>query len=97
MDKITFQKLLTEEVRTYKSLLETKNNDWIVKGFIDVDKNIYTITNDTKVVSKIIEIILIPKLDAFAKRNGLTLELPSAQNFYPDLTFKDKVRKSVRC
>lgn len=85
-----FQRLLTEEVKSYKALLETKNNDWIVKGFIDVNKNIYTITNDTKVVSKIIEIILIPKLEAFAKRNGLTLELPSAQNFYPDLTFKDK-------
>ena len=90
MDKKKFEKLLTEEVKSYKALLETKDNDWIVKGFIDVNKNIYTITNDTKVVSKLIEIILIPKLDAFARRNGLTLELPSAQNFYPDLTFKDK-------
>jgi len=61
-----------------------------VKGFIDVDKNIYSITNDTKVVSKIIEILLIPKLDAFARRNGLLLELPSKQNYYPDLTFKDE-------
>ena len=85
MDKETFQTLLTKEVESYKSLLETKDNDWIVKGFIDVNKNVYTITNDTK----IIEIILIPHLDAFAKKNGMTLELPSAQNYYPDLTFKD--------
>lgn len=89
MDKETFQALLTKEVESYKSLLETKDNDWIVKGFIDVNKNVYTITNDTKVVSKIIEIILIPHLDAFARKNGMTLELPSAQNYYPDLTFKD--------
>lgn len=89
MNRQTFQRLLSKEVATYKSLLETENNGWIVKGFIDVDKNVYTITNDTKVISKIIEIILIPRLDAFAKRNGLTLELPSAQNYYPDLTFKD--------
>lgn len=89
MEKNTFQRLLAEEVKTYKALLETKSGDWIVKGFIDINKNIYTITNDTKVVSKIIEIILIPKLYAFAKRNGLTMELPSAQNYYPDLTFKD--------
>lgn len=47
MDRDTFQKLLTEEVESYKSLLETKDNDWIVKGFIDVGKNVYTITNDT--------------------------------------------------
>jgi hypothetical protein len=89
MDKQTFQDLLAKEVESYKSLLETKDNDWIVKGFIDVNKNVYTISNDTKVVSKIIEIIIIPHLDAFARRNGMTMELPSKQNYYPDLTFKD--------
>ena len=89
MDKDTFLQLLSKEVESYKALFETKDNEWIVKGFIDVNKNVYTITNDTKVVSKIIEIILIPHLAAFAKRNDMTLELPSAQNYYPDLTFKD--------
>ena len=90
MTKEEFFNTLTEEVKTYKSFLETDSQDWIVKGFIDIDKNVYTITNDTKVVSKIIEILLIPKLDRFARDNGLELELPSKQNFYPDLTFKDK-------
>ena len=90
MTKEEFFNLLTEEVKTYKSFLETDSQDWIVKGFIDIDKNVYTITNDTKVVSKIIEILLIPKLDKFARDHGLELELPSKQNFYPDLTFKDK-------
>ena len=90
MTKELFLQLLTEEAKTYKAFLETESHDWIVKGFIDVDKNVYTITNDTKVVSKIIEILLIPKLLLFAERNGLELELPSKQNFYPDLTFKDK-------
>lgn len=84
-----FFHILTDEVKTYKSFLETQDNEWIVKGFIDIDKNIYTITNDTKVVSKIIEILLIPKLDKFAKEHDLELELPSKQNYYPDLTFKD--------
>lgn len=90
MTKEHFLQLLTEEAKTYKSFLETESHDWIVKGFIDIDKNVYTITNDTKVVSKIIEILLIPKLLLFAERNGLELELPSKQNFYPDLTFRDK-------
>lgn len=90
MTKEEFFDLLTEEVKTYKQYLETDSEDWIVKGFIDIDKNVYTITNDTKVVSKIIEILLIPKLDKFARDNGLELELPSKQNFYPDLSFKDK-------
>jgi hypothetical protein len=89
MDSTEFSKLLRQEIATYKDFLETSNNEWIVKDFIDVDRNIYTITNDTKVVSKIIEILLIPKLNAFAKRNNLVLKLPSKQNYYPDLTFKD--------
>lgn len=84
-----FFNLLTEEVSSYKTYIETADNDWIVKGFIDINKNIYTISNDTKVVSKIIEIILIPKLNQFAKAHNLELELPSKQNFYPDLTFRD--------
>lgn len=85
-----FFNLLTEEVKQYKGFLETTDNQWIVKGFIDVSKNVYTITNDTKVVSKIIEILLIPQLNNFAKKYNLELELPSKQNFYPDLTFKDE-------
>ena len=85
-----FFDLLCEEVKQYKNILETQNNQWIVKGFIDVYKNVYTITNDTKVVSKIIEILLIPQLNNFARKHDLELELPSKQNFYPDLTFKDK-------
>lgn len=90
MTKEQFFNLLTEEVKGYKDFLETDSHDWIVKGFIDIDKNVYTITNDTKVVSKIIEILLIPKLDKFAHDHNLELELPSKQNFYPDLTFKDQ-------
>ena len=88
MTKEKFLELLKNEVSSYKTFLETADNQWIVKGFVDVDKNVYTISNDTKVVSKIIEILLIPKLDAFARKNRLTLELPSKQNYYPDLTFK---------
>lgn len=90
MTRDNFFKLLTDEVKTYKGFLETANNEWIIKGFIDVNENVYTITNDTKVVSKIIEILLVPKLDKFAKNHGMELELPSKQNYYPDLTFKDK-------
>lgn len=33
---------------------------------------------------------MIPKLERFAHAHGLELELPSKQNFYPDLTFKDQ-------
>lgn len=47
-----FIQLLRKEVNTYKSFLETDSQDCIVKGFIDINQNTYTITNDLKVVSK---------------------------------------------
>ena len=50
MTRETFFELLTNEVKSYKEFLETDSKEWIVKGFIDIDKNVYTITNDTKVV-----------------------------------------------
>ena len=40
MTKDDFFNLLTEEVNTYKNFLDTANNECIVKGFIDVDKNL---------------------------------------------------------
>ncbi|MDU9805676.1 type II restriction endonuclease [Helicobacter pylori] len=41
-----------------------------MKGFINIDKNIYTISPDTKIISKILEIQLFPKFKTFAKKNG---------------------------
>lgn len=80
---------LQQEVQEYNKVIATDKGDWIVKGFIDIYKNIYTITIDTKVVSKVMEILLIPAFHRFAEKYGLTMELPPQQNFYPDLSFTD--------
>lgn len=56
---------------------------------MDIHKNIYTISADTKVISKIIELYIFPKIIEFATANNLTIELTNEQNFYPDITFKD--------
>lgn len=69
--------------------MSTDEGDWIVKGFIDIAKNIYTISVDTKVVSKIMEILLFPKICQFARENKYKMVLCKEQNFYPDLTFID--------
>ena len=80
---------LRKSVNTFSSFVSTKDGQWVVKGFIDVYKNIYTISTDTKVVSKIIELYIFPLLLKFAQDNGLEMELTKEQNFYPDITFKD--------
>ena len=62
----------------------------LLKGFIDIAKNIYTISVDTKVISKIMELLLFPKICRFAVDNGYKIVLCKEQNFYPDITFIDK-------
>lgn len=90
MNKDTFIKLLRKSVSSFDKAISTKDGDWVVKGFIDTYKNIYTISSDTKVISKIIELYLFPKIMEFASKNELEVELTKEQNYYPDITFKDK-------
>lgn len=82
-----FLSLLQEEAATFERLVSTDEGDWTVKGFIDIFQNVYTISADTKVVSKLIELMLFPRFVAFASRYGYKLVLSREQNHYPDMTF----------
>ena len=63
------------------------NDEWTIKGFIDVFKNVYTVSVDTKVISKILELHLFPHFMSFAGKIGYRIELATHQNWYPDMTF----------
>lgn len=71
----------------FRSALSTEAGDWVIKGFIDVHQNIYTISVDTKVISKIIELMLFPIFQEFAYQHQYQLVLAEHQNHYPDITF----------
>lgn len=90
MTKEEFISKLREAVAKFVPLISTEDGQWVVKGFIDIYKHIYTISTDTKVISKIIELYIFPLLFKFAQDNDLQLELTKEQNFYPDITFIDK-------
>jgi hypothetical protein len=49
----------------FNTAVSTGDGDWVVKGFIDIARNIYTISFDTKVVSKVMELLLFPKICQF--------------------------------
>jgi len=90
MDKYDFLARLQEESDAFNAAVSTPQGDWVVKGFIDVARNIYTISTDTKVVSKVMELLLFPQLVRFARQHDLKLHLAERQNFYPDVTFIDE-------
>lgn len=72
---------------TLADTIVTQDGQWTIKGFIDVYRSIYTISSDTKIISKILEIHLFPKLLSFAEKAGYGIVLADHQNYYPDLSF----------
>lgn len=74
-----------------KSILEEEINkiglDWDIKGVIDSQKRIYTINNDTKLISKVFELVTTPIILDIAEKNKLELIESDRQTVYPDFTF----------
>ena len=86
-EKRSFQEALTSFVADLADAVQTEDNQWSIKGFIDIYRNIYAISSDTKVVSKILELHLFPRLLLLAEQIGYGLVLAEHQNYYPDLSF----------
>ena len=82
-----FREDLLQDFDEFRRTLATDAGEWVVKGFIDVYRNIYTISVDTKVVSKIIELMLFPVISRFAETHGYRMVLSEHQNHYPDISF----------
>ena len=91
-----FEKSLDGFVDELQKYVSTETGEWTIKGFIDVYKNIYTISSDTKIVSKILEIHIFPEILRFAENSGYKIILAEHQNWYPDLTFVCKENDSIK-
>lgn len=96
ISKEKFEGALRELADVLTCYVSTEDGQWTVKGFIDVFKNVYTISSDTKIVSKILEIHLLPKLSAFAEEYGFAIILAEKQNYYPDVSFVHKENISLK-
>ncbi|HPI21092.1 MAG TPA: type II restriction endonuclease [Candidatus Kapabacteria bacterium] len=94
--KKEFKKKLQQLVESFKEKISTVDNQWTIKGFIDTFKNIYSISSDTKIVSKILEIHLFPEILKFATINNYKLVLPKHQNYYPDMSFIDSNDEQIK-
>lgn len=94
--KLDFKSELDKFANKLSSYVSTESGDWTVKGFIDVYKNIYTISSDTKIVSKILEIHIFPQILQFAENIGYKIILAEKQNWYPDLTFINKKNDLIK-
>lgn len=94
-DKAKFAQQLKLFAQTLSDKVAT-NNEWNIRGFVDIFKNIYTLSHDTKVISKILEIHLLPHFLAFAEQNQYDIELPAYQNHYPDISFISRTNRQIK-
>lgn len=94
--KKQFKQILYNLSKTLNGHVTTQDQQWTIKGFIDVFRNIYTISADTKVISKILEIHLFPTLSNFAHKHNYRIVLADHQNYYPDLSFVSTENESVK-
>lgn len=95
-EKDDFKIKLASFVNELKAHVSMENGQWTIKGFVDVFKNIYTISSDTKIISKILEIHLFPKILQFAQSHGYKVVLATHQNYYPDISFVKASDESIR-
>jgi len=94
--KVEFRQQLTKFVGSLMTHVSTDNNQWTIKGFIDIFRTIYTISADTKIVSKILEIHIFPQILQFAAEYNYRVVLTDHQNYYPDLTFVSTLDDSIK-
>jgi hypothetical protein len=95
-EKEKFTVKLEEFVTKLSDHVSTNDGQWTIKGFVDIFKNVYTISSDTKIVSKILEIHIFPKILAFAQANEYKIVLAEHQNYYPDISFVKAYDESIK-
>ncbi len=94
--KENFEKKLKKFVESLSEHITTADGQWTIKGFIDVFKNVYTISSDTKIISKILEIHIFPKILKFSETEGYKLVLAQHQNYYPDISFVNAKDEKIK-
>lgn len=94
--KADFEIALKEFANTLTGHVSTDDGQEVSKGIHRRLRNVYTISSDTKIVSKILEIHLFPKILAFAHEHEFAIVLAEHQNYYPDISFVLKGDESVR-
>jgi len=57
MNAEQFHKHLQTHTESFAKAVATDEGEWIIKGFIDVYQRIYSISVDTKIVSKVLELV----------------------------------------
>ena len=74
-------------IETITKYLPKNENEWELVGFINKKKEIYTFSNDSKILGRLFEIIVFETLSNSAIELGYRLYESNQQTVYPDFYF----------
>ena len=66
--------------------LQKSGHEWSIKGVIDARRRLYTLSNDTKLISKVFELVTFPIIMEALEPYHVISETEDRQTVYPDLT-----------
>lgn len=78
-NKLDIKRILEEEIAKI-------GLGWDIKGVIDSKNRIYTINSDTKLISKVFELVTTPIILDIAEKYKIKVVQTDRQTVYPDLT-----------
>ncbi|MBU0636016.1 type II restriction endonuclease, partial [Candidatus Micrarchaeota archaeon] len=73
----------------FYELIKEEKPSWLVKGVLTSEDEIYSFGTDTKILSRVFELLAYPYVKKIADNNNLTVELSTEQTVYPDFTIYD--------
>lgn len=88
MEEIYLKKYTDKIIETVYKHLPREEKDWILTGFINQDKDIYTFGNDSKIIGRLFEVLAFDALNSAAKELGYVLGESEKQTVYPDFYFQ---------
>lgn len=89
-------------IEEFTTVVEELNINWGIYGLIDRNERVYSLGDDTKLLSRIFELLAAPVVNKIAEKHNLLVQLASSQVIYPDFTLmtdpkdNDKIAVDVK-
>lgn len=82
-------------ITTINKHLPTNEDAWLLLGFVNKEKTIYTFGNDSKIIGRLFEVLVKDALEAAAADLNYTLREAEKQTVYPDFYFEKEGGKKI--
>jgi len=83
-------------IQEFGKKIKASPPSWLVRGVLTVEDEIYGFGTDTKILSRVFELLTYPYIKEIADEHGLKLQLSLEQTVYPDFTLYDNEKSKKK-